>query len=93
MKLTRREFHSAALSLVAVRSGGAFLSAEALAEVEAPPAQRYKNVTLGVQSYSFRDHANRSIDGMIDAMRQLGLAHVELWQGHTEPQNVGLFHF
>ena len=88
MKLTRREFHSAALSLVAVRRGGAFLSAEALAEAEAPPAQRYKNVTLGVQSYSFRDHANRSIDGMIDAMRQVGLAHVELWQGHIEPQKA-----
>ena len=68
MKLTRREFHYAALGAVFV--------------------QRYKNVTLGVQSYSFRDHANRSIDGMIDAMRQIGLAHVELWQGHIEPQKV-----
>jgi sugar phosphate isomerase/epimerase len=79
MKLTRREFHFAAIA------GMAGLTPALAAGTV---VQRYKNVTLGVQSYSFRDHANRSIDGMIDAMRQLGLADVELWQGHIEPQKV-----
>lgn len=77
MKLTRREFHQATIVTLAsaARSGGA----------AAPPAQRYKSVTLGTQSYSFRD---RSIDDMIAGMRQIGLTNVELWQGHTEPKNV-----
>jgi sugar phosphate isomerase/epimerase len=47
--------------------------------------QKYKNVTLGTQSYSFRD---RPIDAMITGMREIGLTNVELWQGHVEPRDV-----
>ena len=45
----------------------------------------YKGVTLGVQSYSFRD---RALDAAIDAMRTLGLSPCELWQGHLEPRDT-----
>jgi sugar phosphate isomerase/epimerase len=74
MKITRREFH--------------FVTVGAMAGLRRSPlaaVQRYKGVTFGTQSYSFRD---RSIDEMIDGMRQIGLMNVELWQGHIEPKNV-----
>jgi sugar phosphate isomerase/epimerase len=45
----------------------------------------YKGVTLGVQSYSFRD---RPLDAAIDAMRTIGLSPCELWQGHLEPREA-----
>ena len=45
----------------------------------------YRGVTLGVQSYSFRD---LPLDAAIAAMPSLGLASCELWQGHLEPRNI-----
>jgi len=45
----------------------------------------YRGVTLGVQSYSFRD---RPIDAAIASMPQLGLTSCELWQGHVEPRGT-----
>jgi sugar phosphate isomerase/epimerase len=90
MILTRREFHQAAL-------GGAFSTAglkprhyipgaSRSGGASAPPmAQAYKGVPLGAQSYSFRD---RSLDGLIEGMRKVGLSNCELWQGHVEPDGI-----
>jgi sugar phosphate isomerase/epimerase len=41
-------------------------------------------VTIGVQSYSFRD---RSLEEAIAGMQKIGLRSCELWQGHIEPRN------
>ena len=63
--------------------------------------QRRHPVTLGVQSYSFRD---RPLEPAIAGMQKLGLRSCELWQDHVEPrgsreekrkwrETVGLDHF
>ena len=47
--------------------------------------QRRHPVTLGVQSYSFRD---RSLADAIAGMQKVGLRSCELWQAHVEPAKV-----
>lgn len=78
-ELTRREWHrmtfAAVVSLLPASVTGGALQA---------PDTRYRGVTLGVQSYSFRD---MSLDRAIEAMGALGLSSCELWQGHVEPRS------
>ena len=47
--------------------------------------QRRHPVTIGVQSYSFRD---RSLADAIAGMEKLGLRSCELWQNHVEPRGI-----
>lgn len=71
--------HSAAGTPLTRRS---FLAASAVGLLA---TQRRHPVTLGVQSYSFRD---RSLDDAIAGMQALGLRSCELWQDHVEPRGV-----
>jgi sugar phosphate isomerase/epimerase len=43
------------------------------------------SVTIGVQSYSFRD---RGLEHAIAGMQKLGLRSCELWQSHVEPRGM-----
>ena len=61
------------------REFGAVTAAGLLAIGQAKP------VTIGVQSYSFRD---RPLEDAIAAMQQLGLRSCELWQAHVEPRGA-----
>ena len=47
--------------------------------------QRRHPVTIGVQSYSFRD---RPLADAIAGMQKLGLRSCELWQNHVEPRGI-----
>ena len=71
--------HSSAGAPLSRRS---FLAASAVGLFD---LQRRVPVTIGVQSYSFRD---RSLTDAIAAMQQIGLRSCELWQSHVEPRNV-----
>jgi sugar phosphate isomerase/epimerase len=71
--------HSGAGAPLSRRS---FLAASAVGLVA---LQRRHPVTIGVQSYSFRD---RSLADAIAGMQQLGLRSCELWQDHVEPRGI-----
>ncbi len=73
------QLHSAAGAPLTRRS---FLAASAVGLLA---VQRRHPVTLGVQSYSFRD---RPLEAAIAGMQLLGLRSCELWQAHVEPRNV-----
>ncbi len=51
----------------------------------AKPNSVVQGVTLGCQTYSFRD---RSLDETIKAMLDIGFSSAELWQGHIEPKKM-----
>lgn len=58
----------------------------AAAAVSLPAAKinsTVRGVTIGAQSYSFRD---RDLDGAIKGMQDVGLGSVELFTGHAEPR-------
>jgi sugar phosphate isomerase/epimerase len=59
-----------------------FLAASAVGLFE---LQRRHAVTIGVQSYSFRD---RPLTDAIAAMQRVGLHSCELWQDHVEPRRI-----
>ena len=78
--MTRREWHQ-----LAVAGAVSVLVAPLRADAVRTTDSRYKGVTLGVQSYSFRD---RRLDAARAAMTAMGLSSCELWQGHVEPRGV-----
>jgi len=61
------------------------LAAAPAVRLLAKPNSVVRGVTLGAQSYSFRD---RSLDEAIKAMVDIGLSCCELWQGHVEPRKM-----
>lgn len=73
---TRRQFTRLAVGAGAGLAGAPVLTAHDRIN------SRFAGVTVGAQSYSFRD---RPLDEAIAAMKQIGIGSCELWSGHTEP--------
>jgi len=73
---TRRQFAKTALAAGA----GAAAVGRSLAHDRIDST--FGGVTVGVQSYSFRD---RPLNEAIKAMKSIGIGSCELWSGHTEP--------
>ncbi len=75
---SRRDFTKITLGGLggaALETGGAFAARRAASSVAA-------GVQIGVQSYSFRD---RPLEKALEAIVDIGISSVELWQGHAEP--------
>ncbi|MCC6588603.1 MAG: sugar phosphate isomerase/epimerase [Bryobacterales bacterium] len=72
MDLTRRHFVASTLAAVPLLGAARINS-------------RINGVTIGVQSYSFRD---RPLDAAIAAMKEIGLGSVEMYSGHVEPKGT-----
>ena len=70
--LSRRQFSAAALAA----AGATTLSAAKINST-------FKGVTIGAQSYSFRDG---DVDKAIASMKTIGIGSVELFSGHVEPK-------
>jgi len=80
---TRRDFHKLAL--------GALVAGPTIAGPTVLSAQKkinstFKGVTVGAQSYSFRD---LPLDEAIAAMVKIGIGECELFSGHVEPKKRG----
>ena len=71
---TRRE--------LAKLAAGAFAASGVLS---AKPNSVVNGVIIGTQSYSFRD---RSLEGLIQAMTDIGLSYCELWEAHIAPKGL-----
>ncbi len=73
---SRRDFGRLA-GLAAIRLSRLYAAAKAGSTIH--------GVTIGAQSYSFRD---LPLDGAIDGMKQIGLGECELAMGHVEPKGM-----
>lgn len=73
---TRRHFTQA------VFTGAAGLAAASRAAAHETNDSTFRGVTVGAQSYSFRD---RPVEEVAAAMKEVGFGLCELWSGHTEP--------
>ncbi len=71
---TRRQFGKLAAGAAGVFIGAPLTAAPKINSI-------VKGVTIGAQSYSFRD---RSLDAAIQGFKDTGLGLCEMWQGHME---------
>ncbi|MBM3795552.1 MAG: sugar phosphate isomerase/epimerase [Acidobacteria bacterium] len=77
MSITRRSF----TEITAAAAAAGSLGIGHAAKINAV----HGGVTLGAQSYSFRD---RDLDAAIAAMKEVGIGTVEMWSGHVEPKGL-----
>ncbi len=73
---TRRQFTQT------VFTGAVGLTAASCAAAHETNGSTFKGVTVGAQSYSFRD---RPVEEAIAAMKEVGFGLCEMWSGHMEP--------